>query len=77
MQCIKQYSARKIYPQLLLHLLRLDIELLDVSIHCIRSDDVVVEGIGQTHHSSVLNKSKEVFPIQKVEDAIGPLGLRS
>jgi hypothetical protein len=42
MRYIKQYSARKTYPHLLLHC-RLVVELCFVSTHCIRGDDVVVE----------------------------------
>lgn len=71
MQHIKQYSARKTYPQLLLHPLRLVVELSIISIHCIGGDSVVVEGINQAHHSGILNKSRKVFPAQKPEDAIG------
>jgi hypothetical protein len=66
---ILQYS--KTYPQLLLHPLRLVIEFPVVLIYCIGGDDVVVEGVGWSHHSGVLNQSREVFPAQKVEDAIG------
>jgi hypothetical protein len=68
---IKQYNARKTYPQLLLHPLRLVVELHVVPIHCIEGEGVVIEGIGRAHHSGVLNKSREVFPTQKVKDAIG------
>jgi hypothetical protein len=62
MRRIKQYNARKTYPQLFLHLLRLVVELSVVPIYYIRGDNVVVEGIGQDRHSSVLNKTREVFP---------------
>jgi hypothetical protein len=62
MRCIKQYSARKTYLQL--------VEPV-VSIHYIGGDGVVVEEIGRTHHSNVFNKSREVFLAQKVEDVIG------
>jgi hypothetical protein len=62
MRHIKQYSARKTYPQLLLQPLRLVIEFPVVPIYCIRGDDVVVEGVGWAHHSGVLNKYREVFP---------------
>jgi hypothetical protein len=34
-------------------------------------DGIVVEAIGWACHSSVLNKSREVFPAQQAEDAIG------
>jgi hypothetical protein len=68
---IKQYSASKTYPQLLLHLHRLVVEFLTVPIYYIGCDDVMVEGVGWTRHSSVLNKSREVFPTQKADDAIG------
>jgi hypothetical protein len=71
MRCIKQYSARKTYPQLLLHPLRLVVELPVVPIYCIEGDGVVVEGEGWARHSGVLDKSREVFPAQKAEDAIG------
>ena len=71
MRLIKQYSARKTYPQLLLHPLRLVVEFSVVPIYCIGGDSVVVEGVGWSHHSGVLNQSREVFPAQKVEDAIG------
>jgi hypothetical protein len=46
MQHIKQYSARKTYPHLLLLHVRLVAELLVVPIHCIGGDGVVVVGIG-------------------------------
>jgi hypothetical protein len=63
--------VRKTYPQLLLHLLHLVVELFVVSIHCIGGDGVVIEGIGWAHHSGVLNKSREVFLTRKAKDAIG------
>ncbi len=62
MRLIKQYSARKTYPHLLLHPLRLVVELSTVPIYCIGGDGVVVEGEGWAHHSGVLHKSREVFP---------------
>jgi hypothetical protein len=71
MRLIKQYSARKTYPQLLLHPLRLVVEFPAVPIYCIGGDSVVVEGVGWARHSGVLNKSREMFPAQKAEDAIG------
>jgi hypothetical protein len=55
----------------LLHPLRLVIEFSVVPVYCIGGDDVVVEGVGWAHHSGVLNQSKEVFPAQQAEDAIG------
>jgi hypothetical protein len=61
----------KTYPHLLLHPLRLVIEFPTVPVYCIGGDGVVVEGLGWDHHSSVLNQSKEVFPAQQAEDAIG------
>jgi hypothetical protein len=61
----------KTYPQLLLHPLRLVIKFPDVPIYCIRGDGVVVEVVGWTRHSGVLNQSREVFPAQQAEDAIG------
>jgi hypothetical protein len=64
MRCIKQYSARKTYPLLLLHLLHLVIEFLVIPIYCItiRDDGVVVKGVGWARRSDILNKSREVFP---------------
>jgi hypothetical protein len=62
MRLIKQYSARKTYPQLLLHPLRLVVELSVVPIYCIESDSVVVEGVCWPRHSGILDKSREVFP---------------
>jgi hypothetical protein len=53
----------------LLHPLDLVVEFPAIPIYYIGGDDVVVEGIGQTHHSGVLNKSREVFPAQKAKDA--------
>jgi hypothetical protein len=61
----------KTYPQLLLHPLRLVIEFPVVPVYCIGGDGVVVEAVGWTRHSSVLNQSREVFPAQQAEDAIG------
>jgi hypothetical protein len=55
----------------LLHPLRLVVELPVVPIYCIEGDGVVVEGEGWARHSGVLDKSREVFPAQKAEDAIG------
>jgi hypothetical protein len=55
----------------LLHPLRLVIEFPAVPVYCIGGDDVVVEGVGWARHSGVLNQSREVFPAQQVDDAIG------
>jgi hypothetical protein len=63
--------VRKTYPQLLIHPLCLVVEFPVVLIHCIEGDDVVIEGIGRTHHSGVQNKSRKVFLAQKAEDDIG------
>jgi hypothetical protein len=63
--------VRKTYPQLLLHPLCLVVEFPTVLIYCIGDDDVVVEGMGRRRVSTVLNNLREVFPEQKVEDAIG------
>lgn len=49
-------------PQLLLHPLRLVVELSVVPIYCIGGDGVVVEGVCWARHSGVLDKSREVFP---------------
>jgi hypothetical protein len=73
MRQILQYS--KTYSQLLLHSLRLVVEFLVVPIYCIGGNGVVVEGIGWVCHSGVLNQSREVFPTQKVEEAIGVAGV--
>ena len=61
----------KTYPQLLLDPLRLVIKFPVVPVYCIGGDDVVVEGVGWARHSGVLNQSREVFPAQQAEDAIG------
>ena len=61
----------KTYLQLLLHPLCLDIEFPAVLVYYIGGDGVVVEGVGWVRHSGVLNQSREVFPAQQVEDAIG------
>jgi hypothetical protein len=61
----------KTYPQLLLHPLRLVIEFPVVPVYCIGGNGIVVEGEGWAHHSGVLHQSREVFPAQQVEDAIG------
>ena len=61
----------KTYPQLLLHPLRLVIEFPVVPVYYIGGDGVVVEGVGWARHSDILNQSKEVFPAQQPEDAIG------
>jgi hypothetical protein len=61
----------KTYPQLLLHPLHLVIEFPAVPVYCIGGDGAVVEGVGRAHHSSVLNQSREVFPTEQAEDAIG------
>ena len=68
---IKQYSAGKIYPQLLLHTLRLIIKLPAVPIHYIGGNDIVDERIGWAYHFVVLNKYMEMFPAHMVEDVIG------
>ena len=70
MRCIEQYSARKTYPQLLPHLLRLIVEYPTGPIFSIGGGSIVVERVGQPHHSGVLNQAKEVFPAQKTEDPI-------
>jgi hypothetical protein len=69
MRHILQY--RKTYPQLLLHPLRLVVEVPVIPIYFIGGDGVVVEGVGWARHSSILNQSKEVFPAQMAENAIG------
>jgi hypothetical protein len=61
----------KTYPQLLLHPLRLVIEFPAGPVYCIGGDGVVVEGVGWARHSGILNQSREVFPAQQAEDAIG------
>jgi hypothetical protein len=55
----------------LFHPLHLVIEFLAVPVYCIGGDGVVVEGVGWARHSGVLNQSREVFPAQQAEDAIG------
>jgi hypothetical protein len=70
MRCIEQYSVRKTYQQLLLHLLCLVVEFPAVPIYFIGGDGIVVEGIGWGRVSIVLNNPMEVFPDLKVEDAI-------
>jgi hypothetical protein len=55
----------------LLHPLRLVIEFPVVPVYCIGGNGIVVEGEGWAHHSGVLHQSREVFPAQQVEDAIG------
>jgi hypothetical protein len=69
MQHILHYT--KTYPHLLLHPLHLVIEFPAVPVYYIGGDGVVVEGEGWAHHSSVLHQSREVFPAQQAEDAIG------
>jgi hypothetical protein len=54
----------------LLHPLRLIVEFPTVPVYCIGGDGIVVEGVGWTRHFDVLNQSREVFPVQKAEDAI-------
>jgi hypothetical protein len=66
---ILHYS--KTYPQLLLHPLCLVVEFPVVLVYCIGGDDVVLEGVGWAHHSGVIIQSREVFPAQQTEDAIG------
>jgi hypothetical protein len=61
----------KTYPQLLLHSLRLVIEFPAIPVYCIGGDGVVVEVVGWARHSGILNQSREVFPAQHAEDAIG------
>jgi hypothetical protein len=55
----------------LLHSLHLVFEFPVVSVYCMGGDSVVVEGVGWARHSGVLNQSREVFPAQQAEDAIG------
>jgi hypothetical protein len=55
----------------LLHSLRLVVEFPVVPVYCIGGDNVVVEGVGWTRHSVVLNQFREMFPAQKVEYVIG------
>jgi hypothetical protein len=69
MRHILHYS--KTYPQLLLHPLHLVVEFSGVPVYYIRGDGVVVKGVGYARNSGVLNQSREVFPTQKAEDAIG------
>ena len=70
MRCIEQYSARKTYPQLLPHLLRLIVEYPTGPIFSIGGGGVVVERVGRPRHSGVLDQPREVFPAQKTEDDI-------
>jgi hypothetical protein len=69
MRHILHYS--KTYPQLLLHPLCLVVEFSVFPVYCIGGDGVVIEGVGWARHSGVLNQSREVFPAQQAEDAIG------
>jgi hypothetical protein len=62
MRCIKQYSARTTYPQLLTNPLHLVVECPAIPIYFIGGDGVVVKGIGRAHHSAILNNANEVFP---------------
>jgi hypothetical protein len=55
----------------LLHPLCLVIEFSAVPVYCIGGDGVLVEGVGWARHSGVLNQSREVFPVQQTDDAIG------
>jgi hypothetical protein len=55
----------------LIHPLRLVIEFPAVPVYCIGGDGIMVEGVGWARHSIVLNQSREVFPAQQPEDAIG------
>jgi hypothetical protein len=55
----------------LLHSLRLVIKFPVVPVYCIRGDGIVFEGVGWARHSGILNQSREVFPTQQAEDAIG------
>lgn len=70
MRCIEQCSARKAYPQFLLHPLRLVVVYPSVPICSIGGGGVVVKRVGRHHHSGVLNEAREVFPAQKTKDAI-------
>jgi hypothetical protein len=69
MRHILYYS--KTYPQLLLHPLCLVIEFPIVSVYCIGGDGVVVKGVGWARYFDILNQSREVFPAQQTENAIG------
>jgi hypothetical protein len=69
--CPRRASYSSWYPQLLLHRLHLVVEFPVVPVYCIGGDGVVVEDVGWARHSSVLNQSREVFPTQQAEDAIG------
>jgi hypothetical protein len=69
MRYILHYT--KTYTQLLLHSLCLVIEFSVVPVYCIGGVGVVVECVGWARHSGVLNQSREVFPSQQAEDAIG------
>jgi hypothetical protein len=40
-------------------------------LHYTKGDGVVVEVVGWARHSGVFNQSREVFPAQQAEDAIG------
>jgi hypothetical protein len=64
MRYILHYT--KTYPQLLVHPLLLVIEFPVVPVYC-----VAVEGVGWVRHSGILNQSREVFPAQQAEDALG------
>jgi len=70
MRCIEQCSARKTYPQLLLHPLRLVVEYPAGPICSIGGGGVVVKQVGRPRHSGVLNQAREVLLAQKTEDAI-------
>jgi hypothetical protein len=69
MRHILHYS--KTYPQLLLHPLSLVIKFPAAPVYFIGGDGVVVEGVGWSRHSGVLNQSRKVFSTQQAEDAIG------
>ena len=70
MRCIEQCSARKTYPQLSLHPLRLVSKHPAIQILNIGHGDVVVERVRRLQPSAKRNQAREMLPTQKTQDAI-------
>lgn len=70
MRCIEQCSARKTYPQLGLHPLRLVAEAPVFPIEMIGGDGVVVPRPGRLVPSTNVDHAWEVLPAQKTQDAV-------
>ena len=70
MRCIEKCSARKTYPKLGLHTLRLVGEYPAIPIKGVRDSGIVGPCVGQLDSSAELHQARELFLDEKTNDAV-------